>query len=266
MSGRLKLPDEKGTDGYAYHLVRQIDAAYENLQDKRDTISSYTFRKAHATRTEQAPQIDGILDEAAWAEASSIGTMIVEGQPAPEDQNAVIKCLYDDEHLYFGCTMTTGAPLDFDMARVALGVPMPNGRAKQDGPDLRGAWALGGWNAIAIMLDPKLDRRTDYEFQINPAGCCSDGWYSMSDAEAPGLFWNSGWRHAVTVAEDGMSWTAEAAIPWEDLGVTPKKGHTMGLQVSHNTPGAGRMGSWAMCPWGPLGVQDARRFGFLVLE
>ena len=79
------------------------------------------------------------------------------------------------------------------------------------------------------------------------------------------MLWNSDWTRRVVIAEDRLSWTAEIAIPWKDLHVTPKPGHIMGLQLYHTAPG-GPVGRWIPDVWEAWGGRDSRRFGFLILE
>ena len=100
------------------------------------------------------------------------------------------------------------------------------------------------------MVDPNHTHQAVFEFQLDAAGRRLDGLYDVQSEQSPnGLDWNSGWQSAVKLQESG--WQAELAIPWHNLGVTPLKGTTMGLQIWRSGKGM-KSNHWSYMPrwWG----------------
>jgi hypothetical protein len=148
-------------------------------------------------RAEQAPEIDGVLDDAEWAHANRIDKLhqfqpVDHGMPSERSEFFL---LYDDDFFYVGARL-------FDSDPGAI-------RARQlvQGKTLRFD------DAIEFLLDPFASRRTGFWFQLNPNGVRRDGLY-----ESPTEInrdWDSIWLAEAQIDESG--WTAEIAIPFKTL-------------------------------------------------
>ena len=142
-------------------------------------------------------EIDGILDDAAWASAVTIGELVQRqpdtGQPPSERTDVML--LRDADNLYVGVYAYDAEP-----DRV-VGTQM-----------MRDA-ALGSDDRIEIVLDTFRDQRSAFYFATNPAGALVDGL-----AFANGLLnteWDAIWH--VRTSRTSRGWIAEFAIPFKSL-------------------------------------------------
>jgi hypothetical protein len=143
-----------------------------------------------------APSIDGMLDDEAWLSAPVISDFIQrdpdEGEPATERTEA--KILYTDNALF-------------------VGIRAFDSRASEIKANLtrRDEWSPSDW--ISIMIDSYYDRRTAFEFSVNPAGVKLDIYRYDDNDEDRG--WDAVWDVATSLDAEG--WTAEFRIPWSQL-------------------------------------------------
>ena len=88
------------------------------------SVASRTAPTAEAARTVTAPQMDGRLDDAAWAQAQVIRTFTqidpLEGQPASEATE--VRIVYDDQAIYVGARLHDRSPVTTRLVAVA-GMP-----------------------------------------------------------------------------------------------------------------------------------------------
>jgi Domain of unknown function (DUF5916)/Carbohydrate family 9 binding domain-like len=151
-----------------------------------------------AYRVEESLQIDGRLDEDAWAAHESASGFVarepIEGEPARNDSEVWI--LYDDEALYVGAVLhdETPAKIMRNMAR-------------------RDAIALGQSDYFEVMLDPNRDGRTGYRFRATASNVQTDR-YLFDDSKEDAT-WNAVWASGVQLDERG--WTVEMRIPLSQL-------------------------------------------------
>ncbi len=166
-------------------------------------------RTVRAVRLEPDERIavDGRLDEAAWGRADP-ATDFRQFDPqngAPATERTEIRILFSRDSLYIGATF-----FDSDPAGV-LGNQMT-----RDGP-------LAGDDRFMWTLDPFLDQRSGYFFEINPSGAMGD---AQLVAGSGGTFgttqnraWDGIWLARVTRHDEG--WTAEIEIPFRTLNFDP---------------------------------------------
>ena len=143
-------------------------------------------------------QIDGQLDEEVWSTAPSF-TGFVQAEPvegARADNDSKVWVLYDDDALYIGARL-------YD--------ERPEGIAR--GLTRRDVEYAGQYDHFTVMLDPDLDRRTGYEFQVSAANQQLDR-YLHNDSDAD-LAWDAVWESAVQV--DALGWTVEMRIPLSQI-------------------------------------------------
>ena len=160
-----------------------------------------------AVRIGTAIQLDGRLDESAWAAApvTPILRQIepLEGQAA--SQRTEVRVLYDDEALYIGARLYDTGPITARLGR----------------RDMR----LGDSDWFGVMLDSYHDHRTAFGFDVNPAGVQRD---EVKTIEHDDNSWNAVWRVATSV--DSAGWTAEYRIPFSQLRFRPDSALTWGVQ------------------------------------
>jgi hypothetical protein len=163
-----------------------------------------------ATRTTQAPVIDGKGDDAIWKTAASASNFL---QFSPKIDAAVtlstsFQVAYDARNLYVLVRMTDPHP---DSIMHALS------RRDVRGPS----------DQIKLIIDSYDDKRSGFEFAVNPDGVKRD--FSISNDNQENESWNGVWDVATSV--DAGGWTAEFRIPLSQLRYAGSEQHTFGFGV-----------------------------------
>ncbi|MGN6393801.1 MAG: DUF5916 domain-containing protein [Gemmatimonadales bacterium] len=170
-------------------------------------VSANTVR---ATRTAEPPVLDGKDSDVVWQTAPAIDGFL-EARPtegAPPMFRTVAKVAYDEHNLYVFVR-------SFDPHPDSI-VRLLSRRDDQTASDY-----------VTVMLDAYHDRRTGYEFSVNPAGVKSDfAIYNDGDED---VAWDGIWDAATRV--DSLGWTAEYRIPLSQLHYSSKGGGTFGLLI-----------------------------------
>ena len=98
---------------------------------------------------------------------------------------------------------------------------------------------------IKVMVDSYHDRRTGYEFAVNPAGVKRD-YYTFDDASED-VTWDAVWEVATRV--DSLGWTAEFRIPLSQLRYPRRAGaagNTFGLMITREVARTNERASWPL--------------------
>jgi hypothetical protein len=152
-------------------------------------------------RIDEVPEIDGVLDEEFWSRAALVEDLH-QTEPveyAPPSQRTEIRVFFNDDALYIGARMW-----DTDAEHITAHV-------------LRQGEGMPDEDRFAVILDPYLDRRNGYRFQVNPNGVRWEALYQ--DTSSLESNWDGIWRTAATRDADG--WTAEMEIPFKTLSFNP---------------------------------------------
>ncbi len=165
-------------------------------------------------RTPTPPVLDGVLDDAVWAQATVISDLhqydpVDHGEPTEE---STFYLLYDDENLYIGARL-----LDSEIEQI-------------DARQLIQDQSVGVDDRIEIVIDPFNNMRTGYKFQINPNGIRRDGIYDGPTNVNED--WDGIWAAEATV--DDAGWSGEIAIPFKTLNFDPSNpdwGFTLGRVI-----------------------------------
>ena len=194
---------------------------------------------AVATRS-TAPRVDGKLDDPVWAGATPTRSF---RQRDPEEgaegtEPTEVRVLYDDEALFVGVRA-------FDSRPDRITAPLA--RRDETPPS--------DW--IGILIDSYFDRRTAFEFVVNPAGVKQDT-YHYNDGELDPT-WDAIWQVGVT--RDGEGWTAEFRIPWSQLRFGGSQGRRFGFNIWRKINRTGELQHWKLMPKNQPG--DASRYGEL---
>ena len=158
-------------------------------------------KTASIVRIDAAPDIDGVLDDDIWSAATLIQDLhqLNPVEYAQPSQPTEIRLAYDENALYISARLW-----DSDAERITAQV-------------LRQGEGFSSEDRFAVILDPYLDRRSGYRFQVNPNGVRWDALYQdTSDLESN---WEGIWQAAATRDADG--WSAEMAIPFKTLSFNP---------------------------------------------
>jgi hypothetical protein len=169
-------------------------------------------------KTDKRPYLDGVLDDPCWVEAKPMPLRNAAGDLSAAFTAKAYFC-YDADFLYIAVH-----------CEHPEGLQVPKAEKRQRDEDLR------KFDRVGIMLDLDRDYQTYFHLQIDQRGCLAeDCWGDKT--------WNPKWY--VAVHSDATSWTAEAAIPREELTGDPITiGKVWACNVVRVVPGKG-VQSWS---------------------
>jgi len=151
-----------------------------------------------AVRRASSPiAVDGLLSEAAWAEATPI-PLAWEWYPGDNSEPPVATdCLvtFDDDRLYVAFRAADPRP-------AAIRAHLADRDSAFD-DDL-----------VGFVVDPFADRRRGFRFQVNPLGVQMDALADDVD-DSTDWSWDAIWDSAGRIGADG--YTVEIAVPWKQL-------------------------------------------------
>ena len=201
-------------------------------------VSSNARALASAARAAQAPSIDGRDDDPAWRAATPI-TGFRQFDPVEDSDPSMrtdARVIYDDAHLYVFVRAFDPRP-DSIIALLSR-------------RDVRTAS-----DQIKVMIDSYRDRRTGFEFAVNPAGVKRD-YYTYDDGPED-VSWDGVWDVATRI--DSLGWTAEFRIPLSQLRYAPAESHTFGFMIIRDLARRNERTSWPLLRRSRNGV--ASQFG-----
>ncbi|HXH25225.1 MAG TPA: DUF5916 domain-containing protein [Vicinamibacterales bacterium] len=180
---------------------------------------------ALAVRATSPLTIDGALSEPVWEEAAPIDAFVqrepAEGQPPSQRTEA--RVAFDDHALYVGVRA-----FDAEPERIVGLLTRRDQRSVSD------------W--IRVVVDSFFDRRSAYEFAVNPARVKADRYYFNDGASDDS--WDAVWE--VEVARDQEGWTAEFRIPFSQLRFRGSSGGTVGLAIIREIGRLAEVSSWPL--------------------
>ena len=170
---------------------------------------------ARARRVEEAPRIDGNLNDAVWARAPSIDEFFQrdpeEGAPATE--RTEVKIIYTNQAIYFGVVC-------YDSQVESI---IANERARDN--------QLQSDDTFEIILDTFHNRQDGFLFRTNPLGTKFDSTIT-DEGRRENRNWDERWRVAATRNEEG--WTVEIEIPFESLRMPDEEEQRWGIDFKRN--------------------------------
>lgn len=201
----------RGAAGFAVSARAIIDGPPPpQLPDMvaRNTQGQATMR---ATRLETPIELDGRLDDSAYATTAAVSGFIQqepnEGAPATERTDTWI--FFDDDTIYIAARCWDSQPdrmIANEMRRDNLGIFLNEN--------------------FAVVLDTFYDRRNAYLFHTNPLGGKFDGEINAGNINRD---WNGVWD--VRTARFDEGWTVEIAIPFKTIRFSPGSEQTWGVNL-----------------------------------
>ncbi len=179
-----------------------------------------------APRLAAPPVIDGLLDDACYAQAPEAFPFARLGQPRFAAAQTRVSALWDDTNLYIAAQLHDPV---LDPAGNRLG-DFRKTVAQHDGPV---------WNddCIEVFIDPTCEGRDYYQFVVNALG-------TIYDARGQDARFESGAVAAARVGEG--RWTMELAVPLKSLGIrAPSKGVVLGVNFARERYGEKELSSWS---------------------
>jgi len=185
--------------------------------------------RLQAVRVEQAPRVDGVLDDAAWRQAPFTRDFFQKEpeQGKPCSQRTEVAFAYDADALYVGARMYSDSPEDIETVMT---------RRDESGVAER----------LIISLDTYRDRRTAYSFAVTAAGVRVD-WYHPDDHEyRRDMSYNPVWEARTQVTPEG--WVAELRIPFSQLRFNEGEEQVWGLNINRYMPRRNEDAFWVVVP------------------
>src|SRR3989454_615829 len=182
-------------------------------------------KAAIATRAARPPVIDGRDDDEVWREAAPI-TAFQEWRPSeggPPKLPTEAKIAYDAANLYIFVRAFDPHP---DSIITVL--------ARRD--------YFTPTDLIGVFIDPYHDRRTGFDFWVNPSRVKLDAQIYNDGNED--FAWDAVWDVATRI--DSLGWTAEFRIPLSQLPYGRQRSHTFGLTIDRDIYRYSQRVSWPL--------------------
>jgi uncharacterized protein DUF5916 len=166
-----------------------------------------------AVRATKPPAIDGDISEDEW-KAAAIVTGFIQYEPQrgeASDLRTEALVLYDAGHLYAAFRAWDAEPITAQLTQRDADLFLDD--------------------AVAVVLDTTLDRRSGYYFITNALGTQADGRIS-DDGRIVELTWDAPWQSAARRTEYG--WSAEFSIPLSSIRYAAGKSQAWGINLGRS--------------------------------
>ena len=178
-----------------------------------------------AVREATALKLDGELTDEVWSRAPRIDGFV---QREPKEGAAPsfateARVAYDAQHLYVAILAHDPEP-----AKITGFLTRRDTQSPSD------------W--VAVVIDSYHDKRTAYEFSVNPAGVKQDKYYFNDGDEDQG--WDAVWDVVVAARPDG--WSAEFRIPLSQLRFPVSENPTFGFALSRQIARLNETSTWPL--------------------
>jgi hypothetical protein len=189
------------------------------------TLGAQTDMAATRIEGTAAIVLDGNLDDAAWQQAVPT-TSFVQRDPlegASPTFKTEARVIYDGSAIYVGVRA-----FDSEPARIAGFLTR------------RDAESVSDW--IRVYIDSYYDKRTAYQFGVNPLGVKQDAyWYNDNNNDDS---WDAVWD--VTVRRDAEGWLAEFRIPLSQLRFAGKGDGQIGFAITRDIARLNETATWPL--------------------
>lgn len=152
-------------------------------------------------KTTLAPEIDGVLDDEIWRQATVIDDLhqyqpVDQGTPS---ERSIFYVAYSERFLYVAARLYDSDPSGISARQLVQGQ------------------SLGFDDGIEFILDTFNNGRSGYHFQTNPNGIRRDGVFD--NPQNLNRDWEGIWQVESRIDDEG--WTTEIAIPFNTLNFDP---------------------------------------------
>jgi uncharacterized protein (TIGR03067 family) len=195
---------------------------YGVYQREKKADEPAVTREAECRWTEQAPTIDGKLDDPAWRSASVIDRFPAfwkKSETAPAHATKA-KLVWDREALYYSAEM-----VDADVRAF--------GTKHND--------HLWNGDVFEMFFKPSLDRPQYFEFQVNPKSVLFEAAFLERNKPVEPFESSKPLGMSAVAATSASGWTVEGRIPWTAFGPT------------FSRPSSGEEWSFALCRYDYFG-------------
>jgi len=187
------------------------------------------LKAVEARRIDAPIRVDGRLDEPAWARAQVIDDFVQqdpdEGEPVTE--RTEVRVLYDADRLYVGFECYDSQP-----GRVVANEMRRDGQLWQN-------------DNVFVLLDTYGDKRQGFFFRTNALGALSESAVTDGGQNINGD-WDCIWE--VTGRRHEKGWTAEFAIPFDQLRFEASGSMVWGVNFGRNIMRTNESAQWVPVP------------------
>jgi len=228
---------------YKYNLILIVAFLTFNLQAQTST------KHLETNYVEQAPVIDGVLDDFVWKNANIATDFVMfrpeSGKKEPDHIKSKVKVVYDHEAIYFGAYLYDDKPEE---------IPM----------EFQTRDNFGNADFFGIVLNPQNDGINQTEFFIMSTGNQNDAKVLPNGQED--WSWNAVWYSEVKLVDDG--WIVEVKIPYSALRFSNKQVQTWGLNFHRRHQNTRDQYSWSFIPrdQGSIAQFDGKLTGIKDIE
>ncbi|MDO9390862.1 MAG: DUF5916 domain-containing protein [bacterium] len=151
-----------------------------------------------AVRVEQAPVLDGKLDDSCWQNAGMSGEfyLLLPTPGGAVTQRTRIYLCHDDQNLYVGAYMHEDQP-----DRIQASCNQRDGEVYLD-------------DCLEVTIDTYNDKSNAYYFAVNPQSTRTDG-RIIDEGRTVDANWDCRWQARASI--DSAGWAVEMAIPFGEL-------------------------------------------------
>ena len=197
-------------------------------------------QKTYETKfVENAPVIDGVLDDEAWQNVNVATDFVMfrpeRGTPEPKNLKTTVKIVYDNEAIYFSAFLQDDKPNE---------IPM----------EFQTRDHFGNADFFGIVLNPQNDGVNQTEFFVMSTGNQNDAKVLPNGNED--WNWDAVWYSEVTVVENG--WIVEVKIPYSALRFSNEPIQTWSMNFHRRHQKTNEQYSWNFIPLdkGNIGLFD----------
>lgn len=218
----------EGTPGNLCNVAGLPASPFRTDNWPLDTPPAKPVAPVHCPRVATPPAIDGVLDDAAWAQSPVLSNFTLPHSYRRANYRTEVRLAYDTDNLY-----------------VAFRCEEPRLDALATAVTARDDEKIWQDDTVELFLDPGRTKRSFFRYSVNAGGAVLDGRGYNNDADGvryQNLLlindWRSfdkGWDGPCTLktGREAGAWTVEMAIPWSSLGVKKgRKGQRIGLQLA----------------------------------
>jgi len=192
------------------------------------TLAAQSGSEARAVRVEEAPAIDGRLDDPVWASVPPITEFLqrnpIEG--AAPTESTEVRIAYDDHALFVAFRGFDRAPERIDSRLV-----------RRD--------AFVSADNFTIYLDSYADGRTAFEFTFNPSGARRDV-FIYGDGTGRDDSWDPVYDWATRT--DSLGWAVELRVPFSQLRFAAADSMAFGLRLRRSINRRNEEINWPFVP------------------
>jgi len=236
LAARQKLKEDKPLGYTMADIVAQAKARQKAELDKK-----LITRQAKVRRLTKAPHIDGVLNGDEWKSATALAPFVpyVTAKGTTPKAKTTAWVAYDDRALYIA---------------VQCEEPLPKRIVSSGDKRDDEVWRA---DSVDVFITDQAKGVPHAHFILAPNNTRWDARFSGDDD----LTWNPEWQSKTTI--QGKQWTAEIAIPWQELGITPKAGLKLRANVCRQRIPVRENTTWSQCVGG---FTEHDHFGTWVLE